>query len=122
MYFITQKIPKNLNSEDISVIEKNKFAEIYNDNIINYDISIELIDNSPTVTYKNIITDDIKTIHLLSVTTHDFKKSFTPFQLEQLTDRLLSNESKGYKQIVIDLKNGETFTSGFCNNDFFQDC
>ena len=82
MYFITQKIPKNLNSEDISVIEKNKFAEIYNDNIINYDISIELIDNSPTVTYKNIITDDIKTIHLLSVTTHDFKKeSFTMLAL-----------------------------------------
>ena len=57
------------------------------------------------MTYKNIITDDIKTIHLLSVTTHDFnKESFTPFQLEQLTDRLLSSESKGYKQIVIDLK------------------
>ena len=57
----------------------------------------------------------------MTISTHSFdKESYSPFETEQLTEHLLNKQRKGYKQIVVNLKNGETVTSGFCDSDFFE--
>ena len=110
-----------MKSEEIIVLEKNKFAELFKNSFISYDINIEITNNSPKVIYQNILPNDINSIDLLTISTHSFdKESYSPFETEQLTEHLLNKQRKGYKQIVVNLKNGETVTSGFCDSiDFF---
>lgn len=123
IYFVTQKIPADLKSNEIIVLEKNKFAELFKNRFISYDINIEITNNSPKVIYQNIPPNDISSIDLLTISTHNFdKESYLPFELEQLTEHLLNKQRKGYKQVVVNLKNGETLTSGFCYSEFFREC
>ena len=112
-----------MKSEEIIVLEKNKFAELFKNSFNSYDINIEIINNSPKVIYQNIPPNYINSIDLLTISTHSFdKESYSPFELEQLTEHLLNKQREGYKQIVVNLKNGEKVTSGFCYSDFFRDC
>ena len=123
IYFVTQKIPADLKSEEILVLEKNKFAELFKNSFNSYDINIEITNNSPKVIYQNIPPNDINSFELLTISTHSFdKESYSPIELEQLTEHLLNKQREGYKQIVVNLKNGEKLTSGFCYSDFFRDC
>ena len=123
IYFVTQKIPADLKSEEIIVLEKNKFAELFKNSFISYDINIEITNNSPKVIYQNILPNDINSIDLLTISTHSFdKESYSPFETEQLTEHLLNKQRKGYKQIVVNLNFGETVTSGFCDSYFFRNC
>jgi hypothetical protein len=128
MFFITYVIPQNLNnvpnhSSSIEIIEKNKFAEFKDDKFLTYDIGYSHNADDSNLTFDPLLSEKINSIDFITISTHNYlKESIEPplFNLKEMD--VINYPLYGYKQIVLNLRDGSKLTSGFCYGQSFSDC
>lgn len=128
MYFITYVIPQNLknsspNATSIEIIEKNKFAEFKDDKFINYNIGFSHNTDESNLTFDSLLSEEINSIDFITISTHNYlKESIEPPLVNLKEIDAINQQLFGYKQIVINLRDGSKLTSGFCYGESFSDC